>query len=79
MKHRLIWEEANGVMPPGHNVTFKDGDRTNISLKNLMLVSKAQNAVMAESSGFHGGKEVGRTAADLVMAYDRHKKRLEKA
>lgn len=77
MKHRLIWEEANGAIPAGHNVTFKDRDRTNLSLDNLMLVSKAQNAVMSKY-GLHGGKEVGRTTADLVMATTSAKKRLRK-
>lgn len=43
-KHRYVWEQANGPIPPNHCVKFKDGDRTNCSLDNLYLVTKADNA-----------------------------------
>jgi hypothetical protein len=39
--HWLIWIEANGPIPAGHAVVFKDGDRTHIALDNLELVSRA--------------------------------------
>ncbi len=51
-KHTLIWEEVNGAMPKGHILIFKDGDKTNITLDNLVLISRAQNAIMA-SNGYH--------------------------
>jgi hypothetical protein len=44
--HRLLWEEHNGPIPEGHIVIFKDGDRTNIEIDNLMLISRGENAVM---------------------------------
>lgn len=42
--HRYRWEQANGPIPAGHIVTFKDGDRSNCSLENLALMSMADNA-----------------------------------
>ncbi|MCL2076058.1 MAG: HNH endonuclease [Betaproteobacteria bacterium] len=39
--HRLLWEEANGAIPPDHAVIFKDGDKRNITLDNLELISRA--------------------------------------
>lgn len=45
-KHRLIWEAANGPMPPKHILRFIDGNRSNLNLSNLLLVSKAENCVM---------------------------------
>lgn len=45
-KHRLVWEQANGPIPEGHVVIFKDGNKTNTALDNLMLISQADNAVM---------------------------------
>ena len=42
-KHLLVWEEANGPIPAGLFVTFKDGDRTNYELENLALVTMAEN------------------------------------
>lgn len=45
-KHRLVWEQANGPIPEGHIITFKDGNKLNTDLENLMLISQADNAVM---------------------------------
>lgn len=44
--HLLLWEEANGPVPEGYRVTFKDGNKQNCTLENLTLVSMAENAVM---------------------------------
>jgi len=41
--HRILWEDAHGPIPPGHIVSFKDGDRLNVELRNLALVSFADN------------------------------------
>lgn len=38
-KHRVVWENANGPIPKGYNVMFKDGNRQNCTLENLHLVS----------------------------------------
>ena len=47
-KHRVIWESANGKVPKGMMIKFKDGNRENIVLDNLYLESRAKN--MAENS-----------------------------
>jgi len=41
--HRILWEDAHGPVPPGHIVSFKDGDRLNVELRNLELLSLADN------------------------------------
>jgi hypothetical protein len=41
-KHVWIWEQANGPVPDGHVVAFRDSDRMNICLENLMLVPRAE-------------------------------------
>ena len=41
LKHRVIWEEAHGPIPRGHNVQFRDGNSQNLSLDNLYLISRA--------------------------------------
>ena len=43
LKHRHIWEEEHGEIPYRHVIIFKDGDKTNCGLDNLMMVY--QNAV----------------------------------
>ena len=52
LKHRVIWEEAHGPIPRGHNVQFRDGNPQNLSLDNLYLISrseqmKKENCMMA--------------------------------
>lgn len=39
--HLLVWEAANGPLPAGHAVCFRDGNKRNIALDNLELVSRA--------------------------------------
>lgn len=41
--HTMIWEEANGPIPEGHIVVFKNGNKQDIRLNNLALMSRAEN------------------------------------
>jgi hypothetical protein len=45
-KHVLVWEKANGPVPKGHVVIFADGNTRNFKLKNLVLVSRKELAVL---------------------------------
>ena len=46
-EHRLVWERANGPIPPGHIVIFKDKRRTvvpeEITIDRLECITKAEN------------------------------------
>lgn len=70
-KHRLVWEEVNGPVPDGCLVIFLDGDKTNCSLENLHLVTKAQNSKL-NNFHFRGNNpeatKLGITAVDLITA-----------
>lgn len=46
LKHRLIWEEANGPIPKGYKVTFLDGNKQNCVFENLALVTNAEHLQM---------------------------------
>ena len=39
--HLIIWEEANGPLPAGHAVVFKNGIKSEIRLENLELIKRA--------------------------------------
>lgn len=45
-KHRLVWEAANGPVPKGHKLIFLDGNKKNIDIENLALVSNAEHLEM---------------------------------
>ena len=44
--HRAVWEEHNGPVPEGMVVTFKDSDRLNCDIDNLILVTRGENAAL---------------------------------
>ena len=44
LKHRYVWEQANGEVPEGYVVAFRDGNRQNCDLSNLYLLSREDNA-----------------------------------
>ena len=44
LKHRYVWEQANGEVPDGYVVAFRDGNRQNCDLSNLYLLSREDNA-----------------------------------
>jgi len=46
LKHRWIWEQHHGKIPKGYNVVFKDRDKTNFDIDNLILMSYAEMGVM---------------------------------
>lgn len=42
--HRHVWEQANGPIPSKHLIVFRDGNRSNVALDNLELISMRENA-----------------------------------
>lgn len=43
LKHRHLWEQANGKIPRGYLVVFKDNNPQNLVLENLELISREEN------------------------------------
>ena len=40
LKHRIVWEQTNGPIPPGCNIQFRNHDTTDCRLENLYLITK---------------------------------------
>ena len=38
--HRFVWEQANGYIPKGYVVVFRDGNQSNCDLSNLRCVHR---------------------------------------
>lgn len=45
-KQRIVWEAAYGPIPRGHKIIYKDRNRQNVTLENMMLVTDAQLAIL---------------------------------
>lgn len=56
--HLLVWEAANGPLPAGHAVCFRDGNKRNIAIDNLELVPRAE--LMRRNTVHNLPKEVAR-------------------
>ena len=66
-KHVWIWEQANGPVPGGHAVVFRDSDKLNCQLENLMLLTRAELLVL----NLHGYREFPGELKPSVLALAR--------
>lgn len=46
LKHRVVWESANGKIPKGYIIIFRDNDKTNTNIDNLLLIKRGTHAVL---------------------------------
>jgi len=42
LEHVRIWEQTHGPVPAGHALVFRNGDRTDIRLENLELITRRE-------------------------------------
>lgn len=78
--HRHMWEEANGPVPDDCFVIFKDGNRDNLELSNLMLVTKQEALIMSSKQLFKNDKELTEVGANIakMMAMANNRKKSKK-
>ena len=80
-KHVLLWETAYGPVPKGHKLIFGDGDKRNITLDNLLLVTNGELAVMNKRHLYGAGAELTKAArgiARVLMATTIRKRELKR-
>ncbi len=78
LKHRLVWQQANGEIPEGHIVIFRDNNKHNISLENLMLISRSENLIINGhnlSGTINETKDLAVNFAKLVTTTNHRKRR----
>ena len=60
-KHRIIYEKAYGPIPKGMLVALIDGDKTNLSPDNMMLIDQHENGFRHKYAGmYEGNHELGK-------------------
>lgn len=74
--HLLVWEAAHGPVPKGHAVRFINGDKTDMRLDNLELLSRA--ALMARNT-VHNYPPPVVQAIQLLGALNRKIRRRDRA
>lgn len=57
LKHRLVWQSVHGEIPKDCAVIFKDGNKKNINIDNLLLVKKSVLAILNKTKlGTYNGE-----------------------
>ncbi len=71
-KHLIVWEQYNGrTVPKGYVVIFGDGNRRNFGPENLILISRAQLAVMNKHHLIQDNAELTRSGVILADIYQK--------
>lgn len=76
LKQIVLWEQYNGPLPKGNKVVFLDGNKENIVIDNLALVTHAELLTMNRSklkSEFPEITKVGISIAKVKCAIRKHK------
>ncbi|WCH25220.1 HNH endonuclease signature motif containing protein [Aeromonas salmonicida] len=80
LKHRVVWEQEHGPIPPSHVIWFIDNNPLNCAPDNLMLVTRAHHAVVSKLGLHHATgelKETTKLIADVAMARTAGRKKLQ--
>lgn len=73
-KHRYVWEQYYGEIPKDHLIKFKDSNRSNCDIENLMLVKKSIHRYMCTEGYSNLSEEHMETAVLLCECIIQTKK-----
>lgn len=68
--HRHKWQQAYGPIPRGHCLIFKDNDRTNCELENLMLITRNELRIMNQNNLNEATGDLKEVAANLAKVIE---------
>lgn len=68
-KHIVIWETVNGPIPKGHVVIFADRNKQNITIENLLLISRRELAIMNKRGLIANSAELTKTGLVIADIY----------
>ena len=74
-KHRYIYEQANGKIPKGHKVIFADGNNRNFEIKNLILVTNAEELIMNKRKLIGKNPDFTKTGAIIAKVLNKARTR----
>ena len=78
-EHILRWEEKNGAIPKGFCLTFLDGNRENVEISNLALVSRAEHVTLTKLNLRSEEPEITETGILIARLYtEKQKKKKER-
>lgn len=78
LKHRLIWESMYGNIPAGFKIMFADGNKRNIDINNLILVSDAEELIMNQKKLVKNNSDLTKVGLNIARIIDCVNKRKAK-
>lgn len=75
-KHRILWEEAYGEVPKKSIFIYKDGDRSNVTLDNLICIPRSEAMIFYThglSSDDPEANELGVEISRLIISKNKMK------
>lgn len=78
LKHRVLYEKHIGKIPKDHAVIFADGNKQNLELDNLVLVSRHQLLILNRKGLIQDNKDLTKTAVNIAKVYEKISKRRNK-
>lgn len=65
-KHRWIYEQKNGKIPEDSTIIFADGNKENFDIENLILVSRAELAILVRCRLISSIPELTKTGLNIA-------------
>lgn len=76
--HRLVWEKTNGPVPEDCCICFKDGNRLNCDLDNLVLIKRSELATMIKKGYLSEDPDVTMAGLAVVKLMAKAKEKRKK-
>lgn len=74
-KHRFLYEQKYGKIPKGYKLIFADGNKLNLEIDNLVLVSDSEELIMNRQKLFYKDKDLTKSGSNIAKLIDKLNKR----
>lgn len=71
LKHQVIWEKCKGKIPKGHTIIFGDGNKQNLDINNLILVTRKQLLILNRNRLIKNDIELTKVAINVVKVQEK--------
>lgn len=68
-KHHILWEEYHGPIPKGHVITFLDGNKNNVVIENLAMITNAENLTLIRNKLRKTDPELTKAGINIAKLY----------
>ncbi len=71
LKHIVIWEKENGPLPGGCAIIFGDGNKLNLNIDNLILVTRKQLLIMNRNKLIQKDIELTKIGLSIAKVHEK--------